>query len=377
MRKWHRIGLNQDNKKLRPERAVKSKTAEVSAFITAISTLALALLTFWLVLVAQNNLTKFIENVNLIHKTIEQQNKALEQQAEGLKQQAKSIRLQAEGLNKQAYAIDLQSKDILLNYKPVIFIKEVHRRVDVDTDAPDPLEYTFVLTNSGKLPARDVRVFAVINGIDADSKRFRMRSTIMHNASIFPDTAMELNIGNMQVPWVYQGLFKGECIFKITYRGEGLPQEMQETLKYVFDKQRVNKWTYVSPWVDIFYKEKFDAHKNYYPELTKMQFSQSTQGFLRYIAEIDIGVDKVLVEDSNELTRLFRLVCRDIRNGKHHVFTESVLDDLKGPMRRKKIRDPHLPRGIIDEADNLTPTGVSLLKCMAHVAKSDKMFFND
>src|SRR3990172_10749700 len=113
-------------------------------WLTAFSTLIIAIFTVALVILAGANFKKFVENVRLIADSVSAQNeslkaqtksinlqseslksqtKSIDLQATGIKEQIRSIEFQADSLKAQAKALELQNKDIYLNYRPVVYIK--------------------------------------------------------------------------------------------------------------------------------------------------------------------------------------------------------------------------------------------------------------
>ena len=248
--------------------------------LIAWSTFALAVLTFALVIVAAVNFHKFIENVRLMASSIKLQSdslkaqsrsidlqaegitaqtKSLDLQAQAIREQTKSIDLQAESLKAQAESVQLQSKDILLNYKPVVFIKGVIPPASPQA-ARDPYNCAFILTNSGKLPAREIRIAVVQDVIAGNEAGGVLRvnnglwpSFILQSASVFPGSELYL-----RVPPFAQGYTKFEKVqltFSIFYKGDDSPSYMHEDMKYIYSPGTNYEWAYVGPQVDIFEKE--------------------------------------------------------------------------------------------------------------------------
>jgi len=315
--------------------------------LTAYSTLALAVLTLALVILAAVNFQKFIENVSLV--------------AQGLEKQANSINLQAQSLKAQAESIDLQSKDILLNYKPVVFIKEVVLLANAQ-DTSDPYKYAFVLTNSGKLPARNVEVSVTANSASGTNSDLGLIHTIIDKASIYPGADLIFHVPRM----IIRGdkIDKAQFQFRIRYMGDGLPQQMHENMKYIFSDQTNRRWIYTGPKVDIFFKEKFDRKKSQYTDLADVEISEGRLSIIKQIVDGIVGTDKVLKSNANELITLFTTVSKEIREMKHfrtYGLNEGALTGLRGPVR------------IIDENDQLTLIGVSVFKCVGEVLGSEEM----
>jgi hypothetical protein len=205
---------------------MKNRKMEMST-LSAWSTFAIAVLTFALVLVAAVNFNKFVHNVKLM---------------------ADSVRQQAE-------SIDLQRKDFILTHKPIVFIKSAFAP-KIPEEKNDPFKHAFVLTNTGKLPAREVRITVVINQVVGTNIAIDNTQNIpvLENASIYPSSDLAfwitkaINLGGLPS--------KAEAIFTITYKGEGIEQVMRENMKFIFSKDTTYTWVYVGPNVDIFRAER-------------------------------------------------------------------------------------------------------------------------
>jgi hypothetical protein len=248
---------------------MEKKRGEFMEYVTAYSTLALAVLTLALVILAAANLNKFIENISLINKSIEEQGKSIKLQADGLdlqsrsinlqadalKEQSKAIELQAHSLKIQANSVDLQNKDIRLNYKPVVFIKGV-LAPQTPKDSEDPYKYGFILTNSGKLPARDVKVIFKTSFITDNITAIDnfQPNLILENASLYPDSDLVIWVP----PFIENltNLKKLEINFIIIYKGDGLEGEIKEEMRFINTQETNHQWTYVGPDFDIFATER-------------------------------------------------------------------------------------------------------------------------
>ena len=199
--------------------------------LLTLSTLALAGLTLIIVILAFANYTKFVENVDLIRQSIEKQTTALQLQSN---------------------SVTLQSKNIYLTHKPVVFVKIPPTRSDANSN---PLKDTFFLTNTGKLPAKNVAVLVIINqivggmiGIDNSQP-----IPILEQITLYPGVNLAF--------WIPEAIriggdvSKAEINFIIKYEGQGIEGEMTEEMKFIYTKD-ITKWLHVGPKYDIFSKER-------------------------------------------------------------------------------------------------------------------------
>jgi len=199
--------------------------------LLTLSTLALAGLTLIIVILAFANYTKFVENVDLIRQSIEKQTTALQLQSN---------------------SVTLQSKNIYLTHKPVVFVKILPTRSDANSN---PLKDTFFLTNTGKLPAKNVAVLVIINqivggmiGIDNSQP-----IPILEQITLYPGVNLAF--------WIPEAIriggdvSKAEINFIIKYEGQGIEGEMTEEMKFIYTKD-ITKWLHVGPKYDIFSKER-------------------------------------------------------------------------------------------------------------------------
>ena len=348
-----------------------------STFALAIITAIICALTIGLVILAGVNFNKFTENVDLVAKGLKAQGdsiklqsdsllaqaKSIDLQSDSLKSQIRSIDLQSKSLEAQTEAINLQSKDILLNYKPVIFIKEVLPPIDV-ADISDPFKYTFVLTNSGKLPARNVQVSVTVNLSSGTNIALNNVIPIMQKASIYPGTYLMFQVPEM----IRLGdkIDRLEIQFRILYMGDGFAQQMRENMKYILTGQTNRIWRYVGPQVDIFFKEKFNRKKVKYKDLANLEISEGRQRIIKVIVDGIFGIDKVLMSNQNELITSFVTVSKEIHEMKHfhtHGLNAGALTGLRSV-------------GIIDQNDQLTLAGVSAFKCVAEIMKDEEIESN-
>ena len=224
-------------------------------------------------ILAAANLNKFIENISLINKSLQAQiksidiqadnlkaqTKSIDIQAEALKAQAKSIDLQTDSLKTQAKSVDLQAKDLLLNHKPVVFIKGVLPPAEKNTS--NPFAYGFILTNSGKLPARDLEIIYVPNFVTVGLTFIDniVPDIILNKASLYP--------GSDLVVWLpsvtnLTNFIKAEINFFILYKGDGIDGQMEEKMKFINTDQTMHKWVYVGPDYDIFKAERAAMQHN-------------------------------------------------------------------------------------------------------------------
>jgi hypothetical protein len=312
--------------------------------LTAYSTLALVIFTLALFILAAVNYRKFIENVKLV--------------SNGLDNQANSIKLQAEALKAQA-------KDILLNYKPVVFIKQVIQPPSAE-QIYNPFNSTFVLTNSGKLTARNVKVDATINVIAGNILTVIDSFTkIFDKAVIYPNGELYFRIPPITLDRI--DIDKAQIRFSISYMGDGLDQQLHENMKYIFTKSTNNIWIYVEPQEDIFFNEKFNRQKIKFADLSDFELSENRQRIIRQITGDIIGIDKVLALSADELIESFHIVANEIREMKYfrtHGLNAGAITGLWGV-------------GLIEiDQRTLTSLGVSLFKCVAEIIQSDKNEFN-
>lgn len=123
------------------ESKTSKKTGGIMETVMTWSTFALAVLTFAILLIAIINYHKFVQNVDLIRQSIEKQ---------------------ATALQLQSNSVALQEKNLYLTHKPVVFVKIPPTSSDANSN---PLKDTFFLTNTGKLPAKNVTVSIIIDKV--------------------------------------------------------------------------------------------------------------------------------------------------------------------------------------------------------------------
>jgi hypothetical protein len=112
---------------------MKSRRSRMDTLLS-ISTFVLACLTVGILIFACVNYIKFVENVKLV----------------------------ADGIDKQNKSLQLQKQDLYLTHRPVVFVKILPTSSDANSN---PLKDTFFLTNTGKLPAKNVTVSIIINKV--------------------------------------------------------------------------------------------------------------------------------------------------------------------------------------------------------------------
>lgn len=152
-------------------------------------------------------------------------------------------------------SVELTAKNIELTHKPVVFIKETISPQN-EADRKNPFNHRFVLTNTGKLPARDVKITASI--LYMISSEISVQQTqdiqLLEQATLYPNSELLFWFKNIiiisesgaEIP------NKVEATFTILYSGEGLKEEASETMKFIFSEETNDNWEYVGPNVDIF-----------------------------------------------------------------------------------------------------------------------------
>ena len=213
------------------EPKTSKKTGGIMETVMTWSTFALAVLTFAILLIAIINYHKFVQNVDLIRQSIEKQTKALQLQSN---------------------SVTLQEKNIYLTHKPIVFVKIPPTRSDANSN---PLKDTFFLTNTGKLPAKNVAVSIIINqvvggmiGIDNSQD-----IPILEQITLYP--GVDLAFWIQEKIRIGGDVSKAEIIFIIKYEGQGIEGEMTEKMKFIYTKD-ITKWLHVGPKYDIFSKER-------------------------------------------------------------------------------------------------------------------------
>lgn len=345
-------------------------------WLTAFSTLIIAIFTVALVILAGANFKKFVENVRLIADSVSAQNeslkaqtksidlqseslksqtKSIDLQATGIKEQIRSIELQADSLKAQAKALELQNKDIYLNYRPVVYIKGTIPPPP-STDPPDPYKYAFVLTNSGKLAARNVKI-TIVENISANNITVinsRQPVGILNKASIFPGSDLVFWVGKfISSPNPTKNSI--EINFLIKYKGEGIDQEFTEKMRFINTPETSNQWIYVGPDVHVI--------KNTPKIPLQSGTGEISEGRINIISEIVdgiLGIDFVINAPPQELIDSFSKISEGVRKNGFYKDTTLNGGGLTG------LRSV----GIINESDQLTTFGVSVFKRVAEHLKS-------
>ena len=200
-----------------------------------VSTIALAILTFIILIVAITNYKKFVENVNLF---------------------SEGVKLQAASLSNQSKIIDLQAKNLWLTHKPVVFIEDTIPPQH-EVDKMDPLKHRFIVTNSGKLPARNVNITVSYNFLDEKNNKM-IDSTItglaIDDATVFPNTKLSFWIP--RVVRTDNKIVKAEATFTIEYMDDEKTRGIKDNLKFIFSEGTLYRWLYVGPNVDFFAEER-------------------------------------------------------------------------------------------------------------------------
>jgi hypothetical protein len=134
---------------------------------------------------------------------------------------------------------------------PVVFIKDII--IPTNKYAGDPLSHFFVVTNSGKLPARNVKIVISMDLLDENNNlaiNVVQSISILDGASIYPDSNITM--------WIPKAIRFGskiletQTVFDITYEGDSFELK-SETMKFIFTADPP-KWTYVRPQIDILKK---------------------------------------------------------------------------------------------------------------------------
>ena len=188
------------------------------------STLALACLTMGILIVACVNYTKFVKNVELV----------------------------ADGIDKQNKSLQLQKQDLYLTHKPIVFVTIPPTSSDSNSN---PLKDTFLLTNTGKLPAKNVAVLAIINQVVGKMIAIdnSQNIPILEQITLYP--GVDLAFWIQEKIRIGGDVSKAEIIFIIKYEGQGIEGEMTEKMKFIYTKD-ITKWLHVGPKYDIFSKER-------------------------------------------------------------------------------------------------------------------------
>jgi len=121
----------------------------------------------------------------------------------------------------------------------------------------DPFKHRFIATNSGKLPARNVKISVSSNFID-EKNNMKIDSTItgfaIEDGTVFPKTKLSFWIP--QIVKTNNKIIKAEVTFTIDYMDDEKTREMRENLKFIFSERTLNRWLYVGPNEDFFAEER-------------------------------------------------------------------------------------------------------------------------
>jgi len=191
--------------------------------ISAIAVSVLCLLTIGILIFAALNYYRFVKNVELTAKNTE-----------------------------------LTAKNIELTHKPIIFIKGT---IIPQREIKNPMKHSFAITNTGKLPARDVRADCILNQVAGTSIGIDNTTSfpILGKATIYPNNDLVFWIPEA-IDWG-QPVTKAEAIFTIYYTSEAFEGEASETMKFIFSIETNYRWVYVGPEVDIFKEEREQVDK--------------------------------------------------------------------------------------------------------------------
>ncbi|MFC2033548.1 hypothetical protein ACFLUB_03410 [Chloroflexota bacterium] len=196
-----------------------SKTVDIAVIATCLLCIAGIITLFFVI----KNYSKFVENVALTAQNTE-----------------------------------LTAKNIELTHKPIVFIKGT---IVPQEDSENPMKHYFVITNTGKLPARDVRAECILNQVAGTNIGIDNTTSfpVLGKATIYPNSDLVFQIPEM-ISWG-QPITKSEAIFTIYYKSEAVDREISENMKFIFSKDTNHKWLYVGPEVDIFQKERGEVKK--------------------------------------------------------------------------------------------------------------------
>ena len=211
----------------KPETDNKKSRLEIVAIITNIAS---CLATIGLVVFAAYNYRELVKNVELI---------------------ADQVTLQKE------YISNIK-KDMFLTHKPVVYIKDVLPPA-IESEAGDAKTHRFIVTNSGKNQATDLKITVDIDHIFTDKfihfTNFQAKnSVIFNNATIYPGQELTFTLSKyiIKAPIKEEGRWETSLItFLIDYRGEGLDGSCSEKQRYFFSKETGFKWVLVGPNFDI------------------------------------------------------------------------------------------------------------------------------
>jgi hypothetical protein len=140
--------------------------------------------------------------------------------------------------------VELQVDQVLENQgvmPPAVFIQDII--IPTNKFAGNPLYHFFIVTNSGKLPARNVKIVISMDLLDKNNNlaiNVVQNIPILDGASIYPNS----NI-TMWIPDAIKlgtKILKAQTVFNITYEGDTFELE-SETMQFIFTADPP-KWTY-------------------------------------------------------------------------------------------------------------------------------------
>jgi hypothetical protein len=186
-----------------------------------------------------------LKTANAVKEQVDQLKTSISLQASGIKEQIKSVKAQSK-------ALELQKRDIYFNYKPVVYIKT--DTIPTSSDK-NPYDYDFVLTNSGKLPARKVRI-TVYKSFRDNSGIIKLSATetptkllLLDQATVYPGSSL-----TFWLPKTKTG--SDNCFielkFNVTYSWDGMNNEMkepkiEESMNFIYCPAPKDRWFYVGP----------------------------------------------------------------------------------------------------------------------------------
>ena len=169
----------------------------------------------------------------------------------------KNVPVAQESNNITRGSLELQKHDLYLTHKPIVFVTIPPTRSDANSD---PLKDTFFLTNTGKLPAKNVSVSIIIDKIVGGMIMIDNSQIIpiLEQVTLYPDVNLAF--------WIPEAIRiggdipKAQITFIIKYEGQGIEGEMTEKMKFIYTKD-IAKWLHVGPRYDIFSKERKKAQE--------------------------------------------------------------------------------------------------------------------
>jgi hypothetical protein len=153
---------------------------------------------------------------------------------------------------------ELTARNIELTHKPIVYIKGTLAPQD---DTENPMKYGFIITNTGQLPAREVRVTCILNQVAGTNIGIdnAVSFPVLGKATIYPNNDLVFWIPEA-IKWG-QLVTKADATFSVYYSSEATSSETSETMKFVFSKETSYKWMYVGQEVDIFKEEREQIKK--------------------------------------------------------------------------------------------------------------------